>query len=352
VRQVGLVVPTIPARPASAVPLPMAMNSSPASVKRGCYIGIDIGSASIKAGVVDSEGKIRAQRNRSIAHESLPSLSRQIAAIVAELKEADSKFEVRGVGIGVPALVSKKKSRISISPSLPYLNGVEFKSQMEGLLGLPVSLENDANVAAYGEMSMGAARDVQDFVYVSIGTRVGAGLVINRRVYQGAGGFAGELGHIAVDPEGKKCFCGGTGCLERYVSAPSIAQRVEERIVLNPSSALQIITDRPINAQDVSAAALVGDKMACVIIGEVGRYLGMAIANLINLLNVQMVVLGGGVIEAGEVLLKPTIEEVKRHALSPPYDDCRIVASSLGSAAGVIGSSLLARDMLSVEAIL
>jgi len=199
---------------------------------------------------------------------------------------------------------------------------------------------------------MGAARDVDDFVYVSIGTRVGAGLVVNRRIYQGAGGFAGELGHIAVDPDGKKCFCGSTGCLERYVSAPSIAQRVEERIVLNPSSALQIITDRPINAQDVSAAALVGDKMACVIIGEVGRYLGMAIANLINLLNVQMVVLGGGVIEAGEVLLKPTIEEVKRHALSPPYDDCRIVASGLGPAAGVIGSSLLARDMLSVKAIL
>ncbi|MSO23910.1 MAG: ROK family protein [Acidobacteria bacterium] len=140
--------------------------------------------------------------------------------------------------------------------------------------------------------------------------------------------------------------------MERYVSAPSIAQRVEERIVLNPSSALQIITDRPINAQDVSAAALVGDKMACVIIGEIGRYLGMAIANLINLLNVQMVILGGGVIEACEALLKPTIEEVKRHALSPPYDDCRIVASALGPAAGVIGSSLLARDMLSVEAIL
>ncbi|MBM3804562.1 MAG: ROK family protein [Acidimicrobiia bacterium] len=248
------------------------MKPPSSSPKHDCYIGIDIGGASIKAGVVDSHGKIRAQRNRVIAHETLPLLSQHIAGIVGELKEADLSLEVRGVGIGVPALVSKRKSRISISPSLPYLNGVEFKSQMEGLLGLPVSLENDANVAAYGEMTAGAAREAQDFVYVSIGTRVGAGLVINRRIYQGAGGFAGELGHISVDPEGKKCFCGSSGCLERYVSAPSIAQRVEERIVLNPSSALQIITDRPINAQDVSAAALVGDKMACVIIGEVGRY--------------------------------------------------------------------------------
>jgi glucokinase len=185
------------------------MNSSSSVVKQDCYIGIDIGGASIKAGVVDSEGKIRAQRNRVIAHESIPALSRQIADIVGDLKEADSKFDVRGVGIGVPALVSKKKSRISISPSLPYLNGVEFKSQMEGLLGLPVSLENDANVAAYGEMSVPSrSMDVQDFVYVSIGTRVGAGLVISRRIYQGAGGF-GEL-DILPSIRKAKVLCGGT----------------------------------------------------------------------------------------------------------------------------------------------
>src|SRR5262249_42568974 len=247
-----------PGCPASSGPAGLlflrTMNSHSSLVKHDCYIGIDIGGVSIKAGVVDSGGKIRAQRTRAIARESFPYYSLQIAAIVAELRGADNSFEVRGVGIGVPALVSKKKSRISISPSLPYLNGVEFKSQMESLLGLPVSLENDAHVGAYGEMLMGAARDVHDFVYVSVGTRVGAGLVVNRRIYQGAGGFAGELGHIAVDPEGKKCFCGSTGCLERYVSAPSIEKRVEERIVLNPSSALQIITDRHINAQDVSAA--------------------------------------------------------------------------------------------------
>jgi glucokinase len=161
------------------------------------------------------------------------------------------------------------------------LNGVEFKSQMEGLLGLPVSLENDANVAAYGEMSMGAARDVQDFVYVSIGTRVGAGLVINRRVYQGAGGFAGELGHIAVDPEGKKCFCGGTGCLERYVSAPSIAQRVEERIVLNhPQRYKSSQTGQSMLRMCQQRRWSVTKWLVCII-GEVGRYLGMAIANLI-----------------------------------------------------------------------
>jgi predicted NBD/HSP70 family sugar kinase len=198
-------------------------------------------------------------------------------------------------------------------------------------------------------MLLGAAQGVDHFIYIAIGSRVGAAVVLGRKLYQGFSGFAGELGHVGVDPDGKKCYCGGTGCLERYVSAPSIAQRVEERISLNPSSALQIITDRPVGAQDVSAAAITGDKMASVIISEVGRYLGMAIANLINFLNVEMIVLGGTVMDAGEVLLQPTIEEAKRRALSPPYEDCKIVAGSLGTSAGIVGASLMARDILTAK---
>ncbi|MEW5978707.1 MAG: ROK family protein [Acidobacteriota bacterium] len=324
---------------------------NPSLNQRECYIGLDIGGAHIKGGVVATDGKIWAQRLQNVAQENLGTLTSQIIDLVNELQQADSQLQIKGVGIGVPGMVSKRKSRVSISPSMPFLNGVELKTQLEKHLNLPVVLENDANVGAYGEMLMGAARGVRDFIYVTIGTRVGAALVIDRRVYQGASGYAGELGHIGVDPEGKKCFCGGTGCLERYVSASSIAQRVEERITLNPSSALNIITERPITAQDVSAAATLGDKMASVIICEVGRYLGMAIANLINLLNIEMVVLGGGVITAGEILLRPTIEEVRRRALSPPYDDCLILASTLGPASGVIGASLLARDTLSMNAL-
>jgi glucokinase len=313
-----------------------------------CYVGIDIGATYLKAGIVSPEGRIWAQRIQNVQHENLSVLTRQIVAQIQELRHADEGFRVVGVGAGVPGLVSRKTSRISISPTMPYLNGAEFKAQVEQSLQLPVWVENDAKVNAYGEMLMGAAVGVKNFVYITIGTRVGAAVVIDGKIFQGASGYAGELGHVGVDPEGKKCFCGGNGCLERYISAPSIAQRVEERISLNPSSALQIITDRPVTAQDVSAAALVGDRMASVIVSEVGRYLGMAISNLINLLNVEMVVLGGGVIEAGEVLLRPTIEEVKRRALSPPYEDCKIIVGSLGTSAGVIGASLLARDSLAL----
>src|SRR5262245_4803042 len=310
------------------------------------YVGIDIGATYLKSGVVSPEGRIWAQRIQNVEHESLSLLIKQVVSQVHELRQADGGFHILGVGIGVPALVSRNASHISISPALPYLNGADLTTQVEQSLQLPAWAADDANVGAYGEMLIGAAVGGSDFIYVAIRARVGAAVVLDGKIFHGASGYAGELGHVSVDPEGKKCSCGGTGCLERYVSAPSIAQRVEERISLNPSSALRIVTDRPVTAQDVSAAALVGDRMASVIISEVGRYLGMAIANVINLLNLKRVVLGGGVIEAGDVLLKPTIEEVKRRALSPCYNDCRIIPGSLGTSAGVIGASLLVRDEL------
>jgi len=318
---------------------------------KDCYIGIDIGATYLKSGIVSPEGKIWAQRIQNVQHETLGMLTNQIVAQMRELRQADDDFHLESVGIGVPSLVSRKTSGISVSATLPYLNGADLKAELEPLLKLPVWLENDAKASAYGEMQVGAAVGAKNFIYIAIGSRVGAAVVIDGKIFQGVSGYAGELGHMAVDPEGKKCSCGATGCLERYVSAPSIAQRVEERISLNPSSALQIITDRPVTAQDVSAAALVGDKMAGVIIAEVGRYLGMAIANLINLLNLELVVLGGGVIEAGDVILRPTIEEVKRRALSPACQDCRIIPGSLGTSAGIIGAALLARDNLIVKTV-
>ena len=321
------------------------MNS--ADDKRECYIGMDIGGAYIKAGVVGIDGKTWAQRHQEVHRDDLSSLINQIVSMASELSLADSALRIAGVGIGFPGLVSARDSAISLSPNIPSLNGIHLKEILADQLGWPLVIENDANVGAYGEMLVGAATSAENFVYISIGTRVGAAIVVNRQIYRGAGGYAGELGHTSVVPDGKACFCGRTGCLEAYVSAPSIAQRVEERLALNPSSALQIITDRSLNAQDVSAAAAIGDPMASVIVGEVARYLGIAIANLIDFLNPEMVVLGGGVIGAGEVLLQPTIEEVRRRVLSPCYEDCQIVCSQLGPSAGVIGASLLARDLTS-----
>jgi glucokinase-like ROK family protein len=310
--------------------------------RKNCCLGIDIGKSHIKAGIVSAEGKVLAQKHQDVECRGLESLLGQIVSIAQQLRQADADFSLQSAGIGLPAMLRKSSQEVSLSLAMPFLNGVNFRERAQEALGIPVAVDNDANVAALGEMHLGAAQGVDSFIYINIGSRVGASIVIDRKIYRGSSGYAGELGHIAIDPDGKKCLCGNMGCLERYVSASAIAQRVQERLNLNPSSALQIITDRPVSVQDVSAAALLGDKMASVIVSDVGRYLGIAISNLIDLLNVEMIVLGGGITENGEILLVPALEEIKRRTLAPPYDDCKVVLSALGSAAGVIGAALLA----------
>ncbi len=316
------------------------------SEKKSCYLGIDIGKSHLKAGIVDDDGRIFAQRHQDFDCHDLDSLTDQISLLFQQLQQADQSFSVAAIGLGIPAMVAQEMDQVALSLPLPFLNGINFRGHISKWVGLPVVLDSDANVAAYGEMLMGAAQEARHFVYINIGSRVGASIVLDRRIYRGISGFAGELGHVSLDPDGRKCSCGAQGCLERYISASSISQRVVERLSLNPSSALQIITDRPVSAQDVTAAAALGDKMASVIISEVGRYLGVAISNLIDLLNVELVVLGGGLTEAGEVLFVPALDEVRRRSLAPPYDACQIVAGALGPAAGVIGAALMARDFL------
>jgi glucokinase-like ROK family protein len=313
--------------------------------KKRFFIGIDVGKHHIKTGIVGDEGRVYAQLTKEVECQDLAMLTEQIHSLVQQLQQADSSHAVSSIGIGLPAMVTKDMNRIALSMPLPFLNGLDFRKHISQTLGLPVAIDTDANVAAYGEMLLGAAQAAHHFIYINIGSRVGASIVLDRRIFRGADGFAGELGHVSVDPDGRKCACGAAGCLERYVSASSISQRVFERLNLNPTSALQIITDRHVTAQDVTAAAALGDKMASVIISEVGRYLGVAISNLIDLLNVELVVLGGGVTASGEVLLVPTLDEVKRRSLAPPYDSCQIVAGALGPAARVIGSALMARDL-------
>jgi glucokinase len=320
---------------------------SNSSEKKSCYLGIDIGKSHLKAGIVDEDGRIFAQRHQDFECHDLPGLTGQISLLFQQLQQADQSFSIAGIGLGLPAMISREMDQVALSLPLPFLNRVNFREHISNMAGLPVVLDSDANVAAYGEMLMGVAQEAQHFIYINIGSRVGASIVLDRRIYRGISGFAGELGHVSLDPDGRKCSCGAQGCVERYISASSISQRVVERLSLNPSSALQIITDRPVSALDVTAAAALGDKMASVIISEVGRYLGVTISNLIDLLNVELVVLGGGLTEAGEVLLVPALDEVRKRSLAPPYDACQIVPGALGPAAGVIGAALMARDFLS-----
>jgi glucokinase len=172
-------------------------------------------------------------------------------------------------------------------------------------------------------------------------------LVINGHIYRGAAGFAGEFGHMTIDPEGIECACGNIGCLETIVSGPNIVRRTRERLYRDRTSSLSrlaIPRDREFTAEDIAHAARDGDEMAQVMMERTGMFLGIALAAVINLLNVEMVVMGGGVMEAGDLILKPTIKETRRRAFPPSFDSCEMVIAKLGATAGMIGAGLMARD--------
>jgi len=254
---------------------------------------------------------------------------------------------VGGVGIGIPGLVNRKTNRIEIMPNLPALFQIDITAELSRETKLPVILDNDANAAAYGELQVGSARGRREVFFVRLGTGIGAGLIINGQIYRGAAGFAGEFGHMTIDPEGIECVCGNIGCLETIASGPNIVRRTRERLYRDRTSSLSrlaIPRDREFTAEDIARAGREGDEMAQVMMERTGMFLGIALAAVINLLNVEMVVMGGGVMDAGDLILKPTIKETRRRAFPPSFNSCEIVIAKLGATAGMIGAALLARD--------
>jgi glucokinase len=247
----------------------------------------------------------------------------------------------------VPGLVNRKTGRIEVLPSLPDLSSVDVAAAISEKTGVPVVIDNDANAAAYGELQVGAARGRRDVFYVSLGAGIGAGIVIDGKIYRGATGFAGEFGHITIDPEGIECACGNVGCLETICSGPNIVRRTRERLYRDRTSSLSrlaIPRNRELTAEDIAHAAKDGDEMAQVMMERTGMFLGIALAAVINLLNVEMIVMGGGVLEAGDLILKPTVKEARRRAFPPSFNSCEIVIARLAPSAGLIGAALMARD--------
>jgi len=232
-------------------------------------------------------------------------------------------------------------------PNQPSFSQIDLTAELSRATELPVILDNDANAAAYGELQVGAARGRREVFFVTLGAGIGAGLIINGQIYRGAAGFAGEFGHMTIDPEGIECACGNIGCLETIVSGPNIVRRTRERLYRDRTSSLSrlaIPRDREFTAEDIAHAAREGDEMAQVMMERTGMFLGIALAAVINLLNVEMVVMGGGVMEAGDLILKPTIKETRRRAFPPSFNSCEVVIAKLGPTAGMIGAALMARD--------
>ena len=304
-------------------------------------IGADLGGTNIKAGAVSYEGEILAQHRITTEAERGPqAVADRICQAARRCIEliAGRGAEVVGVGVGSPGTIDHDRGVVGISPNLPGFEGFALCSAVEEGMGLACVLENDANAAALGEQWIGAGRGADSLVMLTLGTGIGGGIVLGGRVWHGTGGFAAEIGHMSINPDGPTCGCGNRGCIEAYASAPAMGRRMRETIAEGRQT---VLADRTggFTARDIHAAALSGDEAARENIETTGRYLGVAISNVIHILNPAVVVLSGGVTGAGEMLMAPLRDEVEKRTLRDSLQGVRICFAELGEDAGFIGAA-------------
>ncbi len=306
------------------------------------YVGIDVGGKTIKAGLVDPDGTILDSEGHLTESADHTVLVDQLASIVKSLRR-DS--DIRAIGLGLPGLRSADTGEIQTSPNVPALNLVNLESLLEARVEIPVISRNDADMHAWGEFMKGSARGTLHMMCLTLGTGVGSGLILDGALFGGARGYAAEAGHMVVDPDGAQCACGGRGCLETVASASGRVRLAREAMREDPASLLPRWTD-DLTGKQVCEAAVEGDPTARCVFKKAGRCLGIACGNLMNILNLEMIVIGGGVVDAGDLLLGPAAAEARARSYAQTFDACRIVPAELGTDAGIIGAALLARDLV------
>jgi glucokinase len=315
-------------------------------------IGVDMGGTKLLAGAVDTRLRVHRRAQRSVAGLDQSALFDVVVDAVEEAAEA-AGGEVEAVGFGIPALLDQRIGRAVFSVHLP-LADVPFGDIMAERLGLPVFVDNDSNVAALAEHRAGAARGCNDAVVITIGTGIGGGLILHGRLYRGTIGAGAELGHTVIDLDGPECQgnCHNRGCLEALASGTALAQEARRIAGTRADSGLAraLAEGRELTGPLITELAHDGDPAALEALELVGRRLGVGIANFVNIFNPQVVVVGGGVIGAGELLLAPARQEMLARALSPSRDEVRVVAARFGVEAGMVGAAALAWEGLASKA--
>ena len=304
------------------------------------FIGIYVCGPKIRAALVDEQGGII---ERVDTHVSSENIVPQLATIAGDLRPAPGT--VVALGVALPGLVNRQTDRVVDPRGMPTTMVEDLHGELTRATGLRVEIENDANAAAYGEFKVGAGRGSRNLFYMMIGDGIGGAIILDGKLWTGSAGFAGEVGHITIDTEGLECICGNTGCLETVASGPNIVRRARERLYRdNTSSLSRLGLNKNFTAADVAHEAREGDDFAAMMLERTGKFIGTGVASVINLLNIDCIVLGGGVMDAGPLILNPIIQEAKRRAFQPCFDATHIVAATLGMDAAVIGAALLARD--------
>lgn len=312
----------------------------------GCVIGADLGGTKLLAGVVDPALNVHHRALRRARGRDEAEVLDTVLSAVGEARDA-AEAEVLGVGFGIPSLVDQARGTAVSTVHLP-LAGVPFRDVMSERLGLPVWVDNDANAALLAEARSGAAAGARHAVMLTIGTGVGGAVLADGRLVHGARGGAGELGHMVVDIDGPPCSCGNIGCLEALVSGTALGREALRVARAVPDSALgrALAGGREITGMLATELAHDGDRAARDVLALMGTRLGIGVANLVNAFNPEVVVIGGGVVAAGDMLLGPVREVVRERSLAPSRDDVRVVPARFGDESGMLGAALLAFDGL------
>ncbi|HEX7120905.1 MAG TPA: ROK family glucokinase [Gemmatimonadaceae bacterium] len=317
--------------------------------KRSHYlVGVDLGGTNIVAGALPEDGSdviaLRSEPTRADqgAEAVIDRIVRIIDTVIAETiaQTGARRDQFVGIGVGAPGPLDRKRGIVVTTPNLGWTN-YPLRDVIADRTGIPVRIDNDANCATLGEWWLGAARGADNVVGMTIGTGIGGGLILNGRLYHGASDVAGEIGHTTIDVTGRRCKCGNYGCLEAYASGPSIAERAREAVASLDDSLLVKMVDgqlERLTAAIVYEAAKRGDETALDVVRETARFLGAGVANLLNIFNPDVVVIAGGVTQAGDPLFEPLRREVRKRAFRPAVEAVRIVPGELPGSAGVVGA--------------
>lgn len=314
----------------------------------GNRIGIDVGGTNVKIALVNDKGSIIYSNSIPTRAEmgyeyTINNMKEAIADLLKETKNEPKNIE--GMGFGFPGQIDCKNGIVRLAPNIPGWVDVPIAEIMQKEFNIPTRVDNDVRCAALGELNFGAGIGCQNLICITVGTGIGSGLIINGKLVRGASNAAGEIGHIKLDMNnGPLCGCGDRGCLEAFASGPAIVAMAEEYIKGGKSTKYRELANPEITPYIVSEAAKQGDPVARRIFTIIGEYIGIGLASVVNLLNPEKIIIGGGVAAAGDILMNPIKETLVKRAMPISGAAVQIVPAQLGNTAGVIGASLLIKS--------
>jgi glucokinase len=306
-------------------------------------IGIDIGGTKISAGVVDSSGNLIDSSRCSTPAEGGKEL---ISSVINLIKEFNKKYEIKGIGISIAALISSDYGTIVGAPNIANLSKLNFVNEIKEEFELPIIIENDANAAMWAEFKFGNAKSLNPVMFFIIGTGVGGGLVIDGKLFKGVNGIGAEFGHMCVVPDGLSCGCGSKGCLEQYASGGALIRYANEALLANPDKSEEVLSfgEGKLSGTALTKAAKAGNELALAAFSKQADWLGLACASYSLIIDPQAIIIGGGVVDAGELFLAPVRAAMRKYMpFAESHVPPKIIAAKFGNDAGLIGAADLVR---------